>query len=91
MKTKTLNEKNEYVAEFHETKIGTYIFAYSLIDDEDVTKYFILDKKVVIGNNFYDFILLLPPPTIILFTEDFSIDVIAFPYRMDLEVYLAEK
>ena len=86
---KISSNENSYTGELQETEIGTYIFAYSLIDDDDVTKYFILDKKAVIGNNFTDFILLLPPPPIILATEDFSFDVLAFLYKMDLEVYFS--
>ena len=84
------NTNNNYIAEFSPKEIGTYVFAYSLKNDGDVTKYSILNKKIIVGEEYYDFILFLPLPDFILSTKDFCFDIIP-KYKMDLETYLSNQ
>jgi len=78
---------NQCIAKFAPNEAGSYVFSYTLNGDN--TKYLVLDKKVIVGEEYYSFVLLLEPSYNILTSIKFSLDIIPMYTSMDLSVYFS--
>ena len=67
------NSENQKVFNLNLEKVGTYFLSYTLFDDN--IKFNILNKKIIVGENFLDFIVFLPPGRNILLSQNYSLNI----------------
>ena len=67
------NSENQKVFNLNLEKVGTYFLSYTLFDDN--IKFNILNKKIIVGENFLDFIVFLPSGRNILLSQNYSLNI----------------
>ena len=86
-----LLEDNGYNFIFNPNETGIYSFSFSFFDDEDVIKYEILDKKIIVVQSIYEILNFNPPEKYQLIYNDMNIEIISLYQQLSLSVYITNE